>query len=300
MSRPTEASLSAGRAASQIAERVAHACARYSLPPLTRLLRLPFVPYSLPVCCCSRVHNGHAHLPSMRVYTSSQNSISSSRSLLFAPILSSPDHFTHVLPVDCAVYFFFILPSVSFFSLFFFLLSIENREPKVARQSRFHDSIGEMESGDRSPFSASHSLSRRHSKILVGEDRAGSSSRVYIYVYPSHEIRQGDARKNERSIGSRLTTGTTRTGFSSRTGGRRLFFLSLPLSHPPFKPPGPVRAAINKHGSPPRMASVSIRFPINPPPFHRSPPCSGQDSSVCSPPVVTRRCVTRHVRYIYI
>lgn len=132
MSRPTEASLSAGRAASQIAERVAHACARYSLPPLTRLLRLPFVPYSLPVCCCSRVHNGHAHLPSMRVYTSSQNSISSSRSLLFAPILSSPDHFTHVLPVDCAVYFFFILPSVSFFFFFFFL--VIDREPRT--QSR--------------------------------------------------------------------------------------------------------------------------------------------------------------------
>lgn len=203
-----------------------------------------------------------------------------------------------------ALYIFslFFLPFP--FSLFFFsCYRSRTANPKShakSIESRFHDSIGEMESGDRSPFSASHSLSRRHSKILVGEDRAGSSSRVYIYVYASHEIRQGDTRKNERSIGSRLTTGTTRTGFSSRTGGRRLFFLSLPLSHPPFKPPGPVRAAINKHGSPPRMASVSIRFPINPPPFHPSPPCSGQDSSVCSPPVVTRRCVTRHVRYIYI
>lgn len=218
MSRPTEASLSAGRAASQIAERVAHACARYSLPPLRRLFYLPFVPYSLPVCC-SRVHTA-THLPSMRVYTSSQNSVSSSRSLLFAPILSSP-----TTSPTCSLLiapFFFILPSILFFS--FFLFCYRSTGLQVAREV---DRIA-MESGDRSPFSAPI-----HFRVAIQRYWSGRIERgpaVYIYVYIPHEIRQG--RENERSIGSRLTTGTTRTGFSSRTGGRRLFFCSLPLPLP--------------------------------------------------------------------
>lgn len=97
MSRPTEASLSAGRAASQIAERVAHACARYSSP--SPAPHPPFLPPLRPLLAtCLLLSCAHAATrtfhPSMRVYTSSQNSISSSRSRFssrpFSPPTTSP------------------------------------------------------------------------------------------------------------------------------------------------------------------------------------------------------------------
>lgn len=187
MSRPTEASLSAGRAASQIAERVAHACARYSLPPLRRLVYLPFVPYSLPVCC-SRVHTA-THLPSMRVYTSSQNSVSSSRSLLFAPILSSP-----TTSPTCSLLiapFFFIPPSILFFS--FFLFCYRSTGLQVARDFAIRSERWKAVTGRpfRLPFT--------FASPFKDTGRGGSSGVqrcIYTYIYRTKSGR--DARTRGR------------------------------------------------------------------------------------------------------
>lgn len=182
------------------------------LPPLRPLLTT-----------CLLLSCAHGHAPSIHacVHKLPKLGIVFPIASLRAHSLFS-DHFTHVLPVNCAIFFYSSFYSFLFF--FSFLLSI-NRSPS---RTRFHDSIGEMESGDRSPFSAPI-----HFRVAIQRYWSGRIERgpaVYIYVYIPHEIRQG--RENERSIGSRLTTGTTRTGFSSRTGGRRLFFCSLPLPLP--------------------------------------------------------------------